>query len=246
MARLAFDLSVLRVLLIEDDTFARELEETALRELGVARVNLAHDGDEALDALNRGLSCDLVISNWNMPDFDGFELIRAIRERWPGLSVLMLTNNEGVDQISAARKAGVDGCLIKPFSLNKLREAIQLVLISHLSGGKSVTPSPAVSAELSEVATSIRGVLDAPAVSAKKSPKKVQATIELADKLSGLLTGFVGSTDVAGPGQMEVMRLYTDSIHAVLSGRTDLLEHETQNLILDGLSFATDLVGNQG
>ena len=51
MARLAFDLSALRVLLVEDDTFAREFEVMALRQLGVEHVTMAEDGALALDVL---------------------------------------------------------------------------------------------------------------------------------------------------------------------------------------------------
>ena len=80
MARLTFDLSVLRVLLVEEDTFSRELEKTALQELGISTINYAHDESEALDALVRGLPCDLIVFDWNMPLFDGAGLVGKVRK----------------------------------------------------------------------------------------------------------------------------------------------------------------------
>lgn len=248
MARLAFDLTVLRVLFVVDDTFAREFEVTAFQHLGIKTITTARDGAEAIDALERGVPCDLLALDWNMPLFDGAELAQAVHARWPGISLLMLTNNEGLDQIEAAREAGVDGCLIKPFSLGKLREAIQLALISRLTGGGAALAvkadaSPA-SPELAEVTASIQSVLDAAdgASGPNGSPDSLRDANRLAEKLSNQLTGFVGSLDTINAQQLAVIRLHADCVQAVLSGRPELLAHETQNLIVDGLSFAVDLV----
>lgn len=245
MARLAFDLSVLRVLLVEDDTFARELEKTALQHLGITRITIAKDGAEALDALQRGVGCDLVVSDWNMPDFDGLELFKAVRERWPGNAFLMLTNNEAIDQIKTAVAAGVHGYLIKPFSLAKLREAIQLALISKLTrAGKDTARAPMDNPELEKITHSILSVIEEPVKKKKSngSSKNTQDANKLAEKLSGQLTGFVGSLAATDSQQLAVIQLHVDCLRAVLSGREDLLAHETQNQIVDGLSLAVDLV----
>ena len=248
MARLAFDLSVLRVLLVEDDTFARELEKTALQHLGVSRITVAEDGAKALDALKRGIACDLIVSDWNMPNFDGLQLLKAVRKDWPGIAFLMVTNTETLDQIKVATKAGVDGYLIKPFSLDKLREAVQLALIGKLTAGKPVqakgAAAPRAIPELDKVAASIRKALARPKTKLKINggPYTLEDAHKLAEKLSNQLTGFVGSLDATGPEQLEVIRLHVDCMRAVLSGREDLLALETRNLIVDGLSFAAELV----
>lgn len=244
MARLAFDLSVLRVLLVEDDTFSRELELTALRQLGIDRITVAEDGALALDALKRGIACDLVVSDWNMPNFDGLQLFEAVRQGWPGTAFLMVTNTESLDDIRKASAAGVDGYLIKPFSLDKLRESIQLALIGKLTPGRRGTAPRPVNPELEEVTATIRKAIAEPAMqpNASGDPDTFRDAHKLAGKLSAQLNGFMGSLDGTGPEQLEVIRLHVDCMHAVLSGREDLLVFETRNLIVDGLSFAADLV----
>ena len=133
MAKLSFDVSKLRVLLIEDDAFAREQELTALKHIGIKLINVAEDGSEALEQLAGGTSCDLIVSDWNMPNFDGLQLLKEVRKRWPGIAFLMVTNNESEDQIKTAMDAGANGYLLKPFSLDKLRETIQVALAGKLT-----------------------------------------------------------------------------------------------------------------
>lgn len=246
MARLAFDLSVLRVLLVEDDTFARELEKTALQHLGIERITVAEDGALALDALKRGIACDLIVSDWNMPNFDGLQLLKAVRKSWPGIAFLMVTNTETLDQIKVATKAGVDGYLIKPFSLDKLREAIQLALIGKLTAVRKGTPARRKNPQLDKVTASIRKAIAEPKTNPKANggPETLQDAHKLAGRLSDQLSGFMGSLDGTGPEQLEVIRLHVDCMRAVLSGREDLLAHETRNLIVDGLSFAAELVSD--
>lgn len=248
MARLAFDLSILRVLLVEDDTFAREIEKTALLELGVSKVEVAIDTSEALDALARGVACDLIVADWNMPAFDGIALVNAVHRDHPGLSILMLTNNEGLDQIRAARDAGVDGCIIKPFSLAKLREAIQLALVSRFTRTSPTTDDDRpVDPALDKVTTSIRDVI---ADTAKRNTDTVELDVlrdasKFAAKISRQLDHFVASSGAMNAQQLAIVRLHVDCVQAVLTGRSELLAHETQNLIVDGLSFAADLVSQE-
>ena len=257
MARLAFDLSVLRVLLVEDDTFARELATTALRQIGIKRIVIASDGAEARDALERGAAFDLVMSDWNMPHFDGIDLVKAVRGRWPDLPFLMVTNNEALDQVSTAIDAGVDGGLVKPYSLDKLREVMQMSLVTRLTASGVISPagrggSPA-NPELKDIAATIRdaiappaGVAAAPSASGNgASPEAVQDANRFAERLSDQLTGFVDTLDAVDGNQLDVIRLHVDCVRAVLSGRQDLLTHETRNLIVDGLGFAIDLVSEK-
>lgn len=249
MARLTFDLSVLRVLLVEEDTFSRELEKTALQELGISTINYAHDESEALDALVRGLPCDLIVFDWNMPLFDGAGLVGKVRKGWPGTPILMLTNNEGLDQIKMAQDAGVDGCLIKPFSLDKLRAAIQLALISKLTSGKSVAKpaSKPADPELTTIAASIKSAIASAADTAQNGNDSLDTLRDanrLAANLSDQLTGFVGSLSSINQPQMDVIQLHVDCMQVVLTGNEELLAHETRNLIVDGLNLAADLVSN--
>ena len=109
----------------------------------------------------------------------------------------MLTNNEGLDQIKMAQDAGVDGCLIKPFSLDKLRAAIQLALISKLTSGKSVAKpaSKPADPELATIAASIKSAIASAADTAQNGNDSLDTLRDanrLAANLSDQLTGFVG------------------------------------------------------
>lgn len=243
MAKLSFDVSKLRVLLIEDDAFAREQEMTALKHIGIRLIHVAEDGSEALEYLASGTSCDLIVSDWNMPNFDGLQLLKEVRKRWPGIAFLMVTNNESEDQIRIATDAGANGYLLKPFSLDKLRETIQVALAGRLTA-RSVTSSHR--AEMTELDEVLAAVSNRIADSAGKHQiaddvERLKEAHRFAGNLSTRLATYTGSLNSTSPEQLAVIRVYADCIQAVLSGREDLLSHENRNLIIDGLSFATEL-----
>jgi two-component system, chemotaxis family, chemotaxis protein CheY len=252
VARLVFDFSVLRVLLVEDDTFAREMELTALQHLGISRITIASDGTDALDILERNKTFDLIISDWNMRPLDGIGLVTSVRRHWPSIAFVMITNNETVERVHQATDAGVDGYLIKPFSLNKLREVIQLALMSRVESAEGLffdqSKQRPANPELDEVSNWLHGVLAQPVDQAGGVEQKNDEAItvlenrNLAAKVSNQLTGFISLLDASDPAQLSVIRLHVDCIRAILSGRNDLLEHETRNAILDGLTLAADLV----
>ena len=247
MARLAFDLSILRVLLVEDDTFSRELEQTAFQHLGVKSISFAKNAEEALDALNRGVDCDLLAFDWNLAMFDARALVEGVREAWPGISILMLTNNEGLGQIKVAREVGVDGCLIKPFSLDKLREAVQLALIAKLSGQdkrRTTAVKQNIYPEVAAVATSVREALNRASLSENENDdqdaQKHQAQI-FADNILKQFSDFVTSAHCADKATLEVIHLHVDCLSAVMCRCDVSLDHETRNTIVDGLALASDL-----
>jgi len=249
MARLTFDLTALRVLLVEDETLAREIEQNALYELGIERVTVAENGAVALEAMGRGLPYDLVISDWNMPKLDGMGFLKSLREVNNNLPFLMVTNNETIDKVRQALNAGADGYIIKPFSLNKLREAIHLALAAHIdipvAAGNAVND---ISEELTEVVEWLQSVLARPVsggVAAKGNgvdAETLQNIQALAARVSGQLDGFLNRASYGRPEHLVVVRLHNDCLTALLSGRADLLELETSNSILDGLTHAAELV----
>ena len=67
--------------------------------------------------------------------------------------------------------------------------------------------------------------------------------LQLGLNLSSQLSRYAASIATADPDQLEVIRLHADCINAVFSGRDDLLEHETRNLIVDGLNLAMEVAG---
>jgi two-component system chemotaxis response regulator CheY len=115
----------LTVLLAEDDAFSRKLVLSSLTRLGVTRVTAVSNGVEALQAIaDAKAPFDLIISDWNMPQMTGLDLLRLVRSEHPAMPFLMLTGNATIDLVKAARSQNVDGYVIKPFSVEQLKTKI--------------------------------------------------------------------------------------------------------------------------
>ena len=137
----SFDVSAIRVLIVEDNLHFRMLVRTILEALGVETIEEARDGAEAIDVLD-GYEADLAILDWKMDGVDGVECVRRIRalENSPNryLPIIMVTGYTEDKLIRAARDAGVNDFLGKPISAKSLLSRIVAVL---------ETPMPFVEAD---------------------------------------------------------------------------------------------------
>src|SRR5690554_4083901 len=106
----------------------RRIIRGLLKELGFNNVEEAEDGRDALNKLNSG-AFELVVSDWNMPNMDGLELLKAIRadEALKHLPVLMVTAEAKKDNIIAAAQAGASGYVVKPFTAATLEEKLNKI-----------------------------------------------------------------------------------------------------------------------
>jgi putative two-component system response regulator len=111
----------MRVLIAEDDAVTADLLEATLQEFGY-QVTVTHDGLEAFHAIRSG-KYRLVISDWEMPELNGLELCRRIRQRrWTGyVYFILLTSHSGVENIVEGLDAGADDFLTKPFDPHEMR-----------------------------------------------------------------------------------------------------------------------------
>lgn len=115
----------LRVLLVEDDMFAQRLAASVLRQLGVTKLTVVKDGRAAIDLLGESeIKFDLIISDWNMPNVTGLDLLKHVRRTWENMPFLMLTGNANEEFVIAARNNKVDAYVIKPFSAAQLQQKI--------------------------------------------------------------------------------------------------------------------------
>jgi two-component system chemotaxis response regulator CheY len=122
----------LSVLLVEDDAFALKIAQTVLRQLKIPYVSIAKDGAEALDTLNAGVQkFDLIVSDWNMPEMTGLQLLKAVRLKWPKMPFIMLTGKASPEFVVQARENGVDAYVVKPFSPAQLAQKIHAVIQAH-------------------------------------------------------------------------------------------------------------------
>ena len=117
----------MRILVVDDFSTMRRIVRNLLVELGFSNplIQEADDGENAI-AMLRSTPFDLVVTDWNMPNMTGIDLLRAIRAEasLKGMPVLMVTAENNRDQIIAAAQAGVNGYIVKPFTAVTLKEKL--------------------------------------------------------------------------------------------------------------------------
>ena len=120
----------MNILVVDDFSTMRRIIINVLRQLGFDNISEAEDGAKALHILE-GQPFDFVITDWNMPEMSGLDLIKAIRasddDKLKGIPVLMVTAEALQDNIIAAAKAGVNNYIIKPFDAQTLGEKINKI-----------------------------------------------------------------------------------------------------------------------
>jgi two-component system chemotaxis response regulator CheY len=123
------DPSQLRFLVVDDFSTMRRIVRGLLKEMGCNNVTEAEDGAVALELL-KGQRFDFVVSDINMPNMNGFELLKAIKaeETLRHLPVLMVTAEARKEDIVLAAQSGAAGYIVKPFSKATLEEKVQRIL----------------------------------------------------------------------------------------------------------------------
>lgn len=118
----------MHILVVDDFPTMRRIVRTLLKELGFANVEEAEDGNEALTKL-RSNPFELVVSDWNMPNLDGLEMLKKIRsdDALKHLPVLMVTAEAKKENIIAAAQAGASGYVVKPFTAATLEEKLNKI-----------------------------------------------------------------------------------------------------------------------
>ncbi|AKH65594.1 MULTISPECIES: chemotaxis response regulator CheY [Photorhabdus] len=118
----------LKFLVVDDFSTMRRIVRNLLKELGFNNVEEAQDGTEALTKI-RSSQFDFIISDWNMPNMDGLELLKVIREdaQLAKIPVLMVTAEAKKENIIAAAQAGASGYVVKPFTAATLEEKLNKI-----------------------------------------------------------------------------------------------------------------------
>ena len=118
----------MRVLVVDDFATMRRIVKNILRQLGFNNVVEADDGTTAWEVLNKD-KIDFIVSDWNMPNMDGLELLKTIRAdgAMSALPVLMVTAEAKKENIIAAAQAGASGYVVKPFTAATLEEKLNKI-----------------------------------------------------------------------------------------------------------------------
>jgi two-component system, chemotaxis family, chemotaxis protein CheY len=111
------------VLIVEDDAATRRLYKFLLTNGGYAVLE-AEDGVAALEQLGRQ-TCDLVITDMNMPRMDGMDLIRSIRRDYGDIYVILITAFGTPDTQKQAMRIGANDYLAKPFDFEELERRVR-------------------------------------------------------------------------------------------------------------------------
>ena len=118
----------MKFLVVDDFSTMRRIVRNLLKELGFQNVDEAEDGIVALSKL-RGSQFDFVVSDWNMPNMTGIDLLKEIRadDNLKHLPVLMVTAEAKKENIVFAAQAGANGYIVKPFTAATLEEKLNKI-----------------------------------------------------------------------------------------------------------------------
>lgn len=121
--------TALRFLIVDDFSTMRRIVRNLLKESGFADADEAEDGVVALNKLRNG-RFNFVVTDINMPNMNGFELLAEIKrdDRLRHLPVLMVTAEARKEDIVAAAQAGAAGYIVKPFTKATLEDKVGLIL----------------------------------------------------------------------------------------------------------------------
>ncbi|MDR3606122.1 MAG: response regulator [Oligoflexia bacterium] len=127
-------LSELRFLVVDDMLTMRKIISQSLRGLGVTQIQEANDGTTAWAILEKGLDSptapNFIVSDWNMPQMTGLELLKKCRahEKLKSIAFLLVTAEAEAAQVKEAILAGVDNYVVKPFTPAALQEKLNAVM----------------------------------------------------------------------------------------------------------------------
>ncbi len=126
-----FDVNT-KVLVVDDFSTMRKIVMSILKGLGYKDLTEAEDGAQAYSKLQGG-GFGLVVSDWNMPNTDGLELLKMVRSdaALKDLPFLMITAETEKEKVVSAIQAGVSNYIVKPFTAEGLKEKLELIYKKH-------------------------------------------------------------------------------------------------------------------
>ncbi len=119
----------LKILIVDDFPTMRRIVKTLMKQNGFNNFTEAEDGEQAIKMLQAELDYEMVVSDWNMPNMTGLELLKAVRAdaRLKHLPFLMVTAEAEKENIIEAVKAGVSNYIVKPFTGQALKDKLDKI-----------------------------------------------------------------------------------------------------------------------
>jgi len=121
----------MKVLVVDESATARRMTKALLTRIGYADVEEVSSGTTALQKL-RGSTFGLIIAAWAMEPMTGLQLLREVRgdSSLSGIPFIMVMPDSSTEKVLAAKEAGVNNYVVKPFDADTLNKKIQPVLAS--------------------------------------------------------------------------------------------------------------------
>ncbi len=118
----------MRAITVDDSKTIRSIIKRTLTSIGF-EVEEAEDGLVALERIKQAWPIDLAVVDWNMPNMNGLELVRALRSQpeYAEMRIMMATTESEISQMQLALEAGADEYLMKPFDREALEQKLALL-----------------------------------------------------------------------------------------------------------------------
>ncbi|MDH5326909.1 MAG: response regulator [Gammaproteobacteria bacterium] len=119
----------LRVLVVDDSFTARRHISRVLNNMGIVNIQTAENGKEALDLVGKQYF-DLLVTDYNMPEMDGGELVELVRSgsQQASIPILMVSSETDTSRIASVQQSGVSAICDKPFEFQTVKELIQRIV----------------------------------------------------------------------------------------------------------------------
>lgn len=121
----------MKILIVDDSSTMRRIIGNVVMQLGYAKEDFdeAEDGVKAWKLLNES-QYDIILTDWNMPNMNGLELVKKVRSEGnhQKVPIIMITTEGGKNEVITALKAGVNNYIVKPFNAEVLKEKLDGVL----------------------------------------------------------------------------------------------------------------------
>ena len=119
----------MKILIVDDSSTMRRIIRNSLKRIGENDIIEAEDGVVGWQKINEEKSIDMIITDWNMPNKNGLELVKLIRanKEYNDKPIIMITTEGGKAEVITALKAGVNNYIVKPFTPQVLKEKLNSI-----------------------------------------------------------------------------------------------------------------------
>jgi len=119
----------MKILIVDDSPTMLKVIENTMHQLGFRNMDKAMDGPTAFTKMKE-TKYDLILSDWNMEPMSGLELLKKVRAEvaWKTLPFILITAESKIENIIAAKQAGVNNYIVKPFTVMTLKEKLVSVI----------------------------------------------------------------------------------------------------------------------